>query len=185
MSIETEDDRSFVASIYQKYAKQMKAIAYSILKNDQDAEDCVHETVITIVDKLDTFRSSDDERYLKWLILLVCKNTALNIQKKNMHRQSIEISLTSYACGEDDTVEFADNSPSPEDDVISEDNVKYILALLNKLDEKYRSVILLKYRGLSNKDIANVLFISQDAVRQRLLRAKKQLIEMGVGRLYE
>lgn len=187
MSIENEDDRSFVASIYRKYAKQMKAIAYNILKNEPDAEDCVHETVITIVNKLEVFKSSEDERYLKWLILLVCKNTALNIQKKNMRRQNREISLASYTDGdgEEKAVEFADDSPTPEESVISEDNVKYILALLNRLEPKYRDVILLKYRGWSNKDIADMLFISQGSVRQLLFRAKKQLIKMGGGRLYE
>lgn len=185
MSIETEDDRILVSSIYTKYSKQMKAIAYNVLKNDHDAEDCVHETVITIVNKLEAIKDARDEGYIKWLILLICKNTALNMQKRNSRRKIREVPISSFSDEDDRIIEIADDSPSPEEVAISEDNTRFILSLLDRLEPKYKEVILLKYQGWNNKDISEVLFISQEAVRQRLFRAKKLLIKMGGGRLYE
>lgn len=183
MSIEGDSNRDFVASIYEKYSVSMKAIAFEILKNDCDAEDCVHETVLTIIKKLETFKRTNDENHLKWLVFLVCKNTALNMLKKNKRRQRNEILMTSLEPHKQD--EITDDAPTPEEAVIEEDNVRFILSLINKLDEKYRKVILLKYSGLSNKDIADLLFISQNAVRQRLFLAKRKILEMGGGRFYE
>lgn len=184
MMIESESDRSFVATLYEKYAKKMKAIALDILKNDYDAEDCVHETVIAIVKRLDSFKDIDDESHLKWLICLVCKNTALNMLKKSRRRQSREISLDALPFG-GMTDEVADDSPTPEEIAVGEDCVRHMIAMINKLDEKYREVILLKYSGLDSKSISELLFISQDTVRQRLFRARQMLIKMGGGRFYE
>ncbi|MBR2354049.1 MAG: sigma-70 region 4 domain-containing protein, partial [Clostridia bacterium] len=52
------------------------------------------------------------------------------------------------------------------------------------LDDKYRDVILLKSLGFDNKSIAKVMNISEELVRQRYSRAKKQLWEMGGKNLY-
>ncbi len=184
MMIESESDRSFVAELYEKYAKKMKAIALDILKNDYDAEDCVHETVIAIVKRLDSFKGIEDENHLKWLICLVCKNTALNMLKKSRKRQSKEVSLDALPFGSS-TEDLADDSPSPEEMAVGEDSVRHMIEMINRLDEKYREVILLKYSGLDSKSIAELLFISQDTVRQRLFRARQMLLKMGGGRFYE
>ena len=183
MSIESDSGRDFVASIYKKYSANMKAIAFEILKNEYDAEDCVHDTVLIIIKKLDAFRRTNDENHLKWLIFLTCKNTALNMLKKNNRRQRNEVLLESFDA--DGQKEIVDDAPTPQDTAIEEDNVRFMLSLINRLDEKYRRVILMKYSGLSNKDIADLLFISQNAVRQRLFVAKRKLLEMGGGRFYE
>lgn len=185
MMIEDEADRSFVASIYEKYALKMKAIAFDILKNEYDAEDCVHESVITIVKKLDAFKNTKDENHLKWLVLLVCKNTALNMYKKNMRRQGKMAFLSANDADVDALNDIADESPTPDESAAEEDNVKYMLSLINRLDEKYKNVLLLKYSGFSNKEISSVLFISEDTVRQRLFRTKNLILKMGGGRFHD
>ena len=184
-AIEEDKDRSFVAEIYEKYAKKMKAVALGILKDDALAEDCVHETVIIIIKKLDSFKAADNESYLKWLILLVCKNTALNMLKKQARKESREFSLAEYVEVGGDSAHPASDSPGPQEIAASDANVRYIVSLINKLDKKYRDVLVLKYRGLSTSDIAQILYISPEAVRQRLSRARTQILEMGGGKLYE
>jgi RNA polymerase sigma-70 factor (ECF subfamily) len=47
---------------------------------------------------------------------------------------------------------------------------------VNKLDRKYREVVVLYYyQGLKIPDIAEALEISRDNVKQRLSRARKEL----------
>ena len=185
MMIEDDNDRSFVASLYQKYEKQMKAVALNILKNDYDAEDCVHDSIITIVNKLDAFKKTNSEQHLKWLVLLVCKNTALNMRKKSLRKQNSEIPLTMYTSNSGVCDDLADRSPTPEEIAVEEDTVRLMISLINRLDDKYREVILLKYSGFNNKDISHILSISQDSVRQRIFRAKNQLLKMGGGIFHE
>lgn len=185
MSIESEDDRDLVASIYDKYSISMKAIALDVLQSDHDAEDCVHETVITIIKRLEIFRRVNDEQQLKWLIFTVCKNTALNMLKRRKRIQGGEIPMTALETGEDTYLNIVDDAPTPEEAAIEEDNVRFILSLINKLDEKYREVLLLKQSGFGNNDIAMMLGISSNAVRQRIFRARGLLLKMGGGRFYE
>ena len=42
--IDSEDDREKFEIIYHEYRKRMFSVAYSILHNNEDAEDAVHET---------------------------------------------------------------------------------------------------------------------------------------------
>ena len=62
---------------------------------------------------------------------------------------------------------------------------KYVGELVDKLDLKYRDVIVLKSLGYDNNEIAFLLNISEELVRQRYLRAKKMILDMGGDTLYE
>ena len=50
MAIEDEEDRLFVEMIFNKYSKNMYLVAANILNNHDDAEDCVQDTFVKIID---------------------------------------------------------------------------------------------------------------------------------------
>lgn len=88
MAIEDEDDRLFLEMIFNKYSKKMYLIAANILNNHDDAEDCVQDTFVKIIDKLDCFRNAYQEDRLIKLIVIVCRNTALDKYKKTSEEQT-------------------------------------------------------------------------------------------------
>jgi len=184
MSIENEEDRSFVSSIYKEYAGKMKIIANNILNNEQDAEDCVHDVVVLIIEKLEKFKVETNENYLKSLLELVCRNVARDKYRKKQRRNKNEYSTTVYDDDDYEILDIPDDAYNAEKIVLSEYNYKYLMECVNNLEDKYRDVILLKYRGWDNKDIADLLCISVEAVRQRLHRAKMKIIKMGGNNLY-
>jgi DNA-directed RNA polymerase specialized sigma24 family protein len=53
MAIEDEQDRAFVEEVYAAYADKMYRIAYDVVGNHHDAQDCVQETIVKIIDRLD------------------------------------------------------------------------------------------------------------------------------------
>lgn len=61
MAIEDDDDREFVEKIFDRYEKNMYFTAYDILRNRADAEDCVQDTFVKIIDKLDCFKKAHEE----------------------------------------------------------------------------------------------------------------------------
>ncbi len=83
MAIEDDDDREFVEKIFDRYEKNMYFTAYDILRNRADAEDCVQDTFVKIIDKLDCFKKAHEEGNLAKLVALVCRNTALDRYKGN------------------------------------------------------------------------------------------------------
>ena len=46
MAIENDDDRTFVAELYARCQPAMQRRALSILKNESDAEEAVHEAIV-------------------------------------------------------------------------------------------------------------------------------------------
>lgn len=186
MAIEDEDDRSFVESLYNKYKGKMKQIAYDILQNEHDAQDCVHETIVIIIEKLERFKGTTDEESLKWLISVVCKNKAIDKYRKNKRQNMHQYSLTRYDLEEDEYIvdDIPDFQYNAEKIVISEEGYRCLITLVNQLEEKYRDPILLKYRGWDNRDISDFLCISEELVRKRQQRAKEKICELGGNILY-
>ncbi len=53
--IDDEDDREKFEMLYNEYRKRMVYIAYSVLGNNEDAEDAGHDTVIKIARNMNTW----------------------------------------------------------------------------------------------------------------------------------
>lgn len=86
--IDSEDDREKFEIIYHEYRKRMFSVAYSILHNNEDAEDAVHETFIRIAKNM---KAIDDPRSQKTsaYVITAAKNNAINLFNKINERASI------------------------------------------------------------------------------------------------
>ena len=186
MNIADDDDRNFVEEIYVTYEKKLYLISMDYLHNSQDAQDCVHDTVVSVIKHIDRFRDAQNGGYLDKLIVVACRNCAINILKANHRRYEREQGFVKYNQEEGKYEEFEtiDDNSYVEKIYISEQNCDLLKNLINKLDDKYRDVILLKSLGLDTKAIAEIMKISEALVRKRYSRAKKQLLEMGGKDLY-
>jgi len=186
LAIEDEQDRSFVDWIYRTYEKKMYVEAFDILKHHEDAQDCVHETVEKIIDALLDFKAAQDMGSLGGLVLVTCRNHALNLYKQKARRRRYVQLSTDRENGEYEEVEnLPDEAADVQKIVISEETCQYIQTLIGELDERYRSVLLLKSQGLDYAQIATLLGITEESARQRMVRGRKQLLEKGGKTLYE
>ena len=183
MSIENNSDRVFVEEIYNLYSEKMYLIAYDILKNHHDAEDCVQETIVKIIDKIERFKQAQHQNYLKKLIVIACRNVAINKYNENKRKSSKEFSTTVHD-EKFETADIPDLNENVEKIVLSESNYEYIKQLIDKLDPIYRDVIILKSMQFSNEEIAYMMSISVDLVRKRYSRARSKILEMGGDTLY-
>lgn len=186
MAIEDEEDRVFVETIFNKYSKNMYLIAERILNNHDDAEDCVQDTFVKIIDKLDYFRNVKQEDNLIKLLVIACRNTALDKYGKNKRRANLQFSQTTYnEDGESSIVDIPDRSADVERIVMNRYVCTYVKELISKLDEKYRDVITLKSMGYSYEEISCIVGISQALARKRYSRARAMILDMGGETLYE
>ena len=186
LCIVDDDDRAFVEKIYVKYEKQLYLISMKYLNNHHDAEDCVHDTVKKIIDGIEKFKIAQDVGYIEKLITIVCRNCALNTLRVKKYKNEHELSLCRYNYEDDEyeEIDIPDYSSCVEKLYISEESCEYIHNLINKLDDKYRDVVLLKSLGFDNRGIAEIMHISENLVSQRYKRAKDQLLKMGGKDLY-
>lgn len=187
LNIVDDDDRAFVEKIYVKYEKQLYLVSMKYLNNHHDAQDCVHDTIKKIIDGIEKFKIAQDMGYIEKLITIVCRNCALNTLRVKKYKNEHELSLCRYNYEDDEyeEIDIPDYSSCVEKLYISEESCEYIHNLINKLDDKYRDVVLLKSLGFDNRGIAEIMHISDNLVSKRYKRAKDQLLKMGGKDLYE
>ena len=162
-SIENEEERQVVETIYKLYFKPMMAKAYGILKNHHDAEDAVQETFYRISCHVQSFMNPQAEDTVALISMY-------NRKKKQQ---------TIFDMKQDvDDVPAADDGEwnSMEELVINRETVGMVRSAINQLDDMYRDVILLKYYyHMRNVDIGKLLDMDNNTVNGRIFRAKKML----------
>lgn len=137
------------------YRNTVYRLAYSYLKNREDAEDISQEAFVKLYASKESFASDDNVK--AWLIRVtvnLCKNLLKASYRKNR------------------TESFAEAvSPPPDTDHMGE--------YIGRLKPEYSSVLyLFYYEGYSVKEIAEICRISSVAVRTRLSRGRDKLREM-------
>ncbi|CAM1365836.1 RNA polymerase subunit sigma-70 [Tenacibaculum soleae] len=144
----------------------------SKIKNDNEAEDITIRTFSKAFDKIDTFNEA--YQFKTWLIT-ISKNVYIDFLRKK--KNSILIDTTKEQ--EEAAFKVIDNSPSPEDKLITEQNLAKLLKDIKKLKPKYQEVINLRFfQELSYKEISEKLNEPINNVKVKLLRAKKLLAEI-------
>ncbi len=121
-----KDDKKGIEKLYGKYHKMVYGIAFSILKNKEDAED-IMQIVFAKIQELDKTKLPEDKE-MTWLYTLT-KNEALNYLKKKKE----ELSL--------DTIYEIENKNNEIDEKI--DSIEFN-RLIRKLNKKEQEIISLK-----------------------------------------
>lgn len=171
MMIEGESDKRKFVVLYEKYRYLMFNVAFDVLRDKHLAEDAVHEAFIKVAKNMPVIGDAESMETKRYLIT-VTKNSTIDIYR----RRNIQMKHEVYV---DELANMSGELTYEETDV---DN--RVLDTLKNLPVKYRDVFLLKYAsGMENKEIAELLRISEGAVRQRISRGKeileKALKELG------
>jgi RNA polymerase sigma-70 factor (ECF subfamily) len=140
-------------------------------QNENDAEDITIQTFSKAFDKIETF----DENYtFKTWLIAISKNIHIDLLRKEKNSIYQVISKN-----ERELFQILDESPSPEDILITEQHLAKLLRDIKKLKPHYQEVINLRFfQELSYKEISKELKEPMNNVKVKLLRAKKLLAEI-------
>ena len=146
--MEDEAERMLIDN-YDKYYR----LAYSYVKNEQDALDIVQESAYRVIKDLDKLKERD---YLSTWIYRIVINTAIDTLRKRKR----------------ETVSFEDIEIVHEDQYKEEDP----LEILDVLEDKDRALVILKYlEDWKLEEISEALDMNISTVKSRLYRALKKL----------
>lgn len=165
-----KDPERGIALILEQYGNLMNAISLNILKNPQDAEDCISETLLRFWKNYKFVKSEDK---LKSYLCAAVRNTAIDMLRSRQKR--MEQSL------EDELRETLFVPDSAADKLESEIIRKMILSL----GEPDATILLRRYWYCESVDeIASEVHLSKSAVQNRLFRSrgklKEKLIQGGI-----
>lgn len=157
------EEETALAAMVSQYAATLYRVAYSVLRNEADAEDAVQEAFLRVLRHRDMLAEVRDQRV--WLIRIVW-NVVLDRKRRMKTRPET-----------DDVAELARVLPagglSAEERAAAAEHHARVLACVEQLPAKERQVLMLSaFEELSSVEIASVLGITESSVRSRLFRAR-------------
>jgi len=158
-----------LAAMVDQYASALYRVAYSVLRNQADAEDAVQEAFVRVLRHRDSLGEVRDHRV--WLIRIVW-NIVLDRKRRAKTRPET-----------DDVAELARVLPSTglsaEELAAAAQHHAHVLGCVDRLPAKERQVLMLSaFEELSSVEIASVLGISESSVRSRLFRARNLMADL-------
>jgi RNA polymerase sigma-70 factor (ECF subfamily) len=165
------DDRAF-RELVTRHEDRVYRLALRMLRDEQDAEDVLQETFLSVYRHLDSFRG--DSEFSTWVYRI-----AANASLMKLRSRKATVSLDEPAPdGEEEGPprDLADWSVTPEEAILSSEIRTQMDRALQGLSEALRLVFVLRdIEGLSIEETARVLGISVPNVKTRLHRARLAL----------
>ena len=176
IAIIDQTNGKFFSDLYKEYGKKSYYIALKIVMNHHDAEEVVQDTFLKIYKVIEKVHNLPREKIAPFIVICT-KRTVIDFFRKKKKQVKI-IDIIYDDDGEENEYEAADDSPLPDEIVISKERAVNLGRCIDSLSEKQRHIILLRYYyGLSEKEIAGLMSMTESAVSSCVDRAKKSLRE--------
>ena len=161
-----EGDRQAFKDIVSLHQQKVFLLAFSILRNREDALDVVQETFMRLYQKLDAYESG--RNFQAWL-LQIAKNLSIDYYRKHHGRRR---DMETDQRIEDLPLAAADYRSNPESSELS----RVLARNLERLAERQRLIFVMKhFNGLEYREIAQVLGISVGTVKSLHFKAVRNL----------
>lgn len=167
-----------------RYKSKVFTTIYLIVKDREIAEDLFQEVMIKVVRMIRSGKYNEEGKFLPWVVR-IARNLAIDHFRK-VQRNPIQNESDDY----DIFNSVQRSEPSSEEQIIKEENARYIRSLIQELPDKQREVLVMRtYGELSFKEIADITDVSINTalgrMRYALLNLKKLAQESGKSRAYE
>lgn len=152
-------------TIYHRYKQLLFRIAYSYVKNTEDAEDLVQETFVKRLYKAPDFLSEEHEK--RWMIRIIV-NLSKNHVQSFWHRNRAS----------------AEEVPEQADWRLNRQETDLLHEVLELPDKCKAPIYLHYYEGYTCKEIAEILGCKESAIKMRLKKGRELLkIELLEGEM--
>jgi len=169
-------DRQAFGKLAQQYQRPCAAVALRLLGNTHDAAELVQDALVKAFINLGQIEHCD--RFGPWLMRIVT-NLALNYRRGRDRRRAISLELPAADSeeGEDLRATIAGGVlDAPDKPATSAELGDAISRCINELPEKQRlALVMFAIEKMPQKDVAEVLNCSVEAVKWHVFMARKQL----------
>jgi RNA polymerase sigma-70 factor (ECF subfamily) len=169
--------------LVNRYEKKIYRLGLNITGSHEDAEDVLQETFLKAYQHLPDFR--EDSRFYTWLVRIGVNEGLMKLRRR---RADKTVPIDDPAVDEEGTAmprEFTDWKPNPEQ-LLAQSELRHILDnAARSLPPIFRTVFFLRdVEGLSTAETAELLGLTESAVKARLFRARLQLRE-GLSKVFK
>ncbi|HYG75106.1 MAG TPA: sigma-70 family RNA polymerase sigma factor [Planctomycetota bacterium] len=163
-------NEAVLAELVSAHRARVYALAKAILKRHELAEDATQETFLRVVRHYG--QNHEAKRNASAWILCIARNVAIGMWRRHKRRDEVEF----------DTAAQFDLPPaelgvaSPVDNAIDREDVRRLVAAIDRLPGPLREVLTLKfYHNLEPREIAKVVGVTDENARIRIWRAVREV----------
>jgi RNA polymerase sigma-70 factor (ECF subfamily) len=163
----TGDPAAFT-ELYSRYADRVFARIVHLLGPGSDREDVLQQVFLELHRALPRFRG---DAALSTFLYRITINVVYDHLRRRLRRTAEH---------DPDALDaLIDGDPSPEDRARRREELNQIFALLDRIKPKKRiAFVLVAIEGLSLSEAAELIGASPDAVKQRVLHARRELLAL-------
>lgn len=167
-----QGNRSAFAELVDLYKDKIYNLAYRMLGNRQEAEDVVQETFLRMYTNLD--RYDESYKFSTWIYRI---GTNLCIDRLRKRRLTFSLDAEQQdGEGLDGYSMLHSNEATPEKQLIISETQAQIHNAIEKLPEKYKSIVILKYlHDLSLQEISEIVDMPVSTIKTRVHRGRELL----------
>jgi RNA polymerase sigma-70 factor, ECF subfamily len=160
-----DGDASAIERLVCNYQKELYRLAFSIMNDHDEAEDCTQDAFLAVLHNLDSFRG--DSSFKTWLYSITI-NICRDRFERRKHRQRLQSILN--------VVFSTQHAAHPEENAIQNESDERLWQRIRYLDEKHRMPLILRYfHNLPAAEIAQILGLPLGTVHSRLNTARERL----------
>ncbi len=160
-------DRDAFGTLVERYQSLVCGISYSITGDTSCSEEVAQETFLRAWRNLGQLKNP--ESFRSWLVSIVRNLARTRLQQRIRETRTSSEDL-------DPPVEAVSREIAPDDAAVSRERAAIVWSALEAIPETYREPMVLYYRqGRNVKQVAEVLDLSEQAVKQRLSRGRNLL----------
>jgi RNA polymerase sigma-70 factor (ECF subfamily) len=157
-----------IESFVRQYEADIFRLALSITGDEAEANEVTQETFLSA---LRSFRSYQEKNSIKaWLYTIALNHSRSHLRKRKFLERLSTAVTTIFQ------LEESHRQTSPEDAFIQSEKEAVVWSELNKLDERHRTVVVLRYfHDLSISEISEILAVNEGTIHSRLHNARESL----------
>jgi RNA polymerase sigma-70 factor, ECF subfamily len=173
LRVKAGDDSAF-DYLVQKYRRPMLNFMYRMAHNAAAAEDMAQEVFLRVYRSRQNYEAS--AKFTTWLYR-IASNLAVNRARDTRHeRPENTVSLDEPDHNTGLTMDLPDDSLTAEEAIVRRERLAAIRQRVQALPERQRmAVIMHKYQQMDYRQIAEILKLSESAIKSLLFRAYETL----------
>ena len=170
--IETEEDKSLFAKIYEEHRQNMFKYAMQFVKDEGNAEDIVHEVFLFIVKSgVGKIRDVEKEGNLWAYLSAAVRNQSYTFLKKQNNVEMLEPEVSEYI-----------GSIHTGDQTSQDSDYAYLVDTIRSLKPTYADVLYYALvQEMPSDKIAKLLRLTPATVRKRISRGK-EILQARLGK---
>jgi RNA polymerase sigma-70 factor, ECF subfamily len=160
-------DEYAIETLVRQYESDVFRLALSIVGDVAEANEITQETFIAMLRSL---RSYEERKSFKAWLYTIALNLSRSHLRKRKTLEKLRNTLSTLFRVESQKL------PSPEEAVIRNQQEQALWDQLNGMDEKFRTVVVLRYfHELSIAEISEILSVNEGTIHSRLHTARERL----------